>query len=91
MTILEIACSLNRIIVIAIKDKSMENLTLKELFPSLTREQRSDLGYALRDHGVVRIGEHVDEDGFKVRKYKAQDHPFIVKFAIKFIRENGNT
>ena len=64
----------------------MENLTLKELFPEMSPEDRSALGYALKSHGVQRIGAYVKEDDYEVRKYNSQDFNFIVKFAIKFFR-----
>lgn len=61
----------------------MEDLTLKELFPEMADERRDRLGFELRCHGLTRTGEKVEEDGFLVNRYQAQDHEFITKFAIK--------
>lgn len=61
----------------------MKNLTLKELFPDLPKEQRDRLGFELLCYGVVRIGNKVEEDGCLVNRYQEQDHIFITKFAIK--------
>ena len=64
----------------------MDNLTLKELFPDLKKEDRDRLGFDLHCYGVLRIGDKVKEDGFLVNKYQPQDHIFIIKFAIKLFR-----
>lgn len=58
-------------------------MTIKELFPSLSIDQRAELGERLARHGVKRIGKKIEEAGFMVNVYNEQDYSFIIKFAVK--------
>lgn len=66
----------------------MKNLTLKELFPDLTKDQRDRLGFEIHCYGITRIGDKVEEDDYLVNRYQEQDFNFITKFAIKLF-SNG--
>ena len=61
------------------------HLTLKQIFPEMTKDQRDRLGFELHCYGVKRIGPKVQEGDYMVNVYNVQDHNFIVKFAIKLL------